>query len=465
MNFTGLFYFFGLCLAPVLVISLINIIFCFYFNYYFNIESYIIVFILVFFIFIFSLKIKPKKKEINKFELLIFALLIYFIIPLFTSIPFFYGNYLNFFASYFESISGFSSVGVSLLNNVYFLDEPIILWRSIIQWLGGFYFLLLLISIFGQEIFEFFPMKFLQKEKDTNYFHLNFLKNLKNISYVYLILTLLIFIILNFTNYRLFEVVNLVFSIVSGGGFLGNKIIADNDFDKFLLSVSFLLSSINIFFLLIILKINKQFSLSETKSILIFLITMMFVILVNDKNLGFFDIMLSLTSSISNSGLYFGYNQNINIFFLLITVFVGGSLLSNSGGFKITRFLIIFKNILSEFSKLLIPASITNLSIYNSSEKIKSSDLFISSLVLFTYFLMMILYCFFLSFENISFENIFKISFLVSFNTLPSSLYGINGVNFSNFNNLTLLISLIVFVLSKITPLSFILLIKNFLLR
>ena len=96
MNFTGLFYFFGLCLLPVLVISLINIIFCFYFNYYFNIESYIIVFILVFFIFIFSLKIKPKKKEINKFELLIFALLIYFIIPLFTSIPFFYGNYLNF---------------------------------------------------------------------------------------------------------------------------------------------------------------------------------------------------------------------------------------------------------------------------------------------------------------------------------------------------------------------------------
>ena len=168
MNFTGLFYFFGLCLAPVLVISLINIIFCFYFNYYFNIESYIIVFILVFFIFIFSLKIKPKKKEINKFELLIFSLLIYFVIPLFTSIPFFYGNYLNFFASYFESISGFSSVGVSLLNNVYFLDEPIILWRSIIQWLGGFYFLLLLISIFGQEIFEFFPMKFLQKEKDTN---------------------------------------------------------------------------------------------------------------------------------------------------------------------------------------------------------------------------------------------------------------------------------------------------------
>ena len=192
---------------------------------------------------------------------------------------------------------------------------------------------------------------------------------------------------------------------------------------------------------------------------------MMFIILVNDKNLEFFDIMLSLTSSISNSGLYFGYNQNINIFFLLITVFVGGSLLSNSGGFKITRFLIIFKNILSEFSKLLIPASITNLSIYNSSEKIKSSDLFISSLILFTYFLMMILYCFILSFEDINFENIFKISFLVSFNTLPSSLYGINGVNFSNFNNLTLFISLIVFVLSKITPLSFILLIKNFLLR
>ena len=131
----------------------------------------------------------------------------------------------------------------------------------------------------------------------------------------------------------------MVFSIVSGGGFSGNKIIADNDLDKLLLSACFLLSSINIFFLLIILKINKQFSLSETKSILIFLVTMMFVMLVNDKNLEFFDIMLSLTSSISNSGLYFGYNQNINIFFLLITVFVGGSILSNSEVLKLLDFL------------------------------------------------------------------------------------------------------------------------------
>ena len=424
MNLLGIFYFFGICIFPVIIISLINILFCIYFDYFVNIDSYIYVFIslLVFFI---TKKIEVKKKDINKFEILLFSLSIYFFIPVILSLPFYLGGYLSLPYSYFESMSGFTSVGVTLIQNVYFLDEPILLWRSIIQWLGGFYFLLFVISIFGQEIFEFLPLKFLQKEKDTNYFHLNFYKNINFIIYAYLILSLVIFFLLNFTDLRLFEKINLMFSIVSGGAFLSNNINFDSNFEKIILSFCFIFSSINIFFLLIIMKINRQYSLDE-----------------NFTNI-----------------------TNINIFFLLLTVFIGGSIVSNSGGFKLARLHIIFKNILNEFGKLIIPSSISNFSIFNSSEKIKNKDFFITCFIFFTYLLVILIYSFILSFENLSFDSVFKISFLLTFNTYPGSLYGLKDINFTNFNQITLIASIFIFILSKITPLSFILLFKNLLLR
>ena len=465
MNLLGIFYFFGICIFPVIIISLINILFCIYFDYFVNIDSYIYVFIISLLVFFITKKIEVKKKDINKFEILLFSLSIYFFIPFILSLPFYLGGYLSLPFSYFESMSGFTSVGVTLIQNVYFLDEPILLWRSIIQWLGGFYFLLFVISIFGQEIFEFLPLKFLQKEKDTNYFHLNFSKNINFIIYAYLILSLIIIFLLNFTDLRLFEKINLMFSIVSGGAFLSNNINFDSNFEKIILSVCFIFSSINIFFLLIITKINRQYSLDETKMILIIICLILFIISLLNRNLDFADIFLSVTSSSSNSGINFTNTTNINIFFLLLTVFIGGSIVSNSGGFKLARLHIIFKNILNEFGKLIIPSSISNFSIFNSTEKIKNKDFFITCFILFTYLLVILIYSFFLSFENLSFDSVFKISFLLTFNTYPGSLYGLNDINFTNFNQITLIVSIFIFILSKITPLSFILLFKNLLLR
>ena len=294
MNLLGIFYFFGICIFPVIIISLINILFCIYFDYFVNIDSYIYIFIISTLIFYITKKIKVKKKDINKFEILIFSLLIYFSIPVILSLPFYLGGYLSLPYSYFESMSGFTSVGVTLIENAYFLDEPILLWRSIIQWLGGFYFLLFVISIYGQEIFEFLPLKFLQKEKDTNYFHLNFSKNISFVIYAYLILSLIIIFLLNFTDLRLFEKINLMFSIVSSGAFLSDDINFDSNFEKIILSFCFIFSSINIFFLLIITKINRQYSLDETKMILIVICLILFVISLLNRNLEFSDIFLSL---------------------------------------------------------------------------------------------------------------------------------------------------------------------------
>ena len=49
---------------------------------------------------------------------------------------------VGFVNSYFESISGFTTTGFSIIQNVKIIDEPFLLWRSSSQWLGGLLFLL-----------------------------------------------------------------------------------------------------------------------------------------------------------------------------------------------------------------------------------------------------------------------------------------------------------------------------------
>ena len=76
----------------------------------------------------------------------------YFLLPLIISILFYFSIYnLTFVNSYFEAISGFTSTGFTIFENIKHIDQSLILWRSSSQWLGGLYFLfsiILLIDIF-----------------------------------------------------------------------------------------------------------------------------------------------------------------------------------------------------------------------------------------------------------------------------------------------------------------------------
>ena len=65
--------------------------------------------------------------------------------PLILSIPFYLSIYnLSFLNSLFEAVSGFTSTGFTVLENIKHIDQGLILWRSSIQWIGGLYFYILL---------------------------------------------------------------------------------------------------------------------------------------------------------------------------------------------------------------------------------------------------------------------------------------------------------------------------------
>ena len=87
---------------------------------------------------------------------------------------------------------------------------------------------------------------------------------------------------------------------------------------------------------------------------------------------------MSVSSSLANSGLTLMVpDNNLSLYFLLITI-IGGSLISNSSGIKLTRFYILLKITSSEIIKLISPNSIINKTIFGSDKKISDDHVKIS---------------------------------------------------------------------------------------
>ena len=199
------------------ILSFFNIIYSYYFNLYLNLNTYYITLIFSLAIALFFYKVDTNEKKPNIFEKIITVLFGYFFLPIILLIPFYFSIYnLTFLNSLFETVSGFTSTGFSIFENIKHIDQGLILWRSSIQWIGGLYFLfsiIFLIDIYDESL----------KRTLTNFISFNtseILKQTIKIFLLYSVLTISIFIILNFFGLRSYNSLNLAFTIISSGGFL-----------------------------------------------------------------------------------------------------------------------------------------------------------------------------------------------------------------------------------------------------
>jgi len=216
MSYFSLIYL-GIFSLIISILSFFNIIYSYYFNLYLSIDSYLysLIFSLLFGL-IFLFKRKDNYK-INIYQKILTVILGYFLLPLILSIPFYLSIYnISFLDSYFETISGFTSTGFTIFENIKHLDQSLILWRSSTQWIGGLYFLfsiILLIDIFDNNL----------KKSLTNFLSFNISESLKQSSKIlilYILLTIGIFVILKFFNIRSFDSLNLSMTLISSGGFI-----------------------------------------------------------------------------------------------------------------------------------------------------------------------------------------------------------------------------------------------------
>ncbi len=465
MNFKSISFYLSLFCFPISILAFINILYSSYFDYFLSINSYIATLILSLIIgsclFFFG---KKAAKKINFIEQLILIILVYIVISIFLSLPFYLSNYqVTFLNSFFESVSGITGTGYSTFKNIKYLDPTLILWRSSSQWIGGLYFLFFLIFIFSNKQFKY-KMTELTFSEDIRVNSEISIKDLMiKIFIIYSFLTFIIFLLLNFTDVRMFNSLNLSMSLISTGGFLPtnslDKIIISNP-QKIIFIFSLLISLLN-FFLLLNAFEKKVLLRDHKEDFYLIVLSFFLVLLVYFNDNSGLNIIIGVLSSLSNSGLsLINSDNNLALYFLLIT-FVGGSLISNSSGIKFIRIYILLKTVSSEIIKLISPNSILNKKIFNSEKKITDENIRVSFLIFISFFISLFILSGILIIDDVDFESSFKLSILTITNTSTSEMFGINEINFGNLLTTSKLSLIIFMIIGKIELISVFLIIKK----
>ena len=295
----------------------------------------------------------------------------------------------------------------------------------------------------------------------------NIKDNILKIFIIYSALSVITLTLLNFSGLRLFNSLNLSMTLVSGGGFLPTdsleKIISTN-FQKIIFICSLIISMLN-FYLLFNL-FNKNTLLKEHREDLyLLLLSLLFCFLIYFNSNNGLDIIISVVSSLANSGLtLMETDNNLSLYFLLISI-VGGSLISNSSGIKLTRFYILLKMTSLEILKLISPNSIINKTIFSSEKKISDDHVKISFLIFISFFLSLFILSTLLLFDNIGFEKSFKLSILTLTNTVNSEMFNMQNLNFSNLLTSSKISLILFMIIGKIELISIFLIFKKILFK
>ena len=455
-------------LALISLLSFLNVLYSYYFNLYLNLNTYFYTLLVSGFFSLIFFKFQSNKKRPSLFEKILTILFGYIFIPFILSIPFYFSIYnLTFLNSIFESVSGFTSTGFSIFDNIKQIDQSLILWRSTTQWIGGLYFLfsiIFLIDIYDESL----------KRSLTNFISLNnseIIKQTIKVFILYFLLTLFIFIILELIGLRTFNSVNLALTLISSGGFLpfnDISVILNTDFKKIVLSILMLISFFSIFFIynLILFKNRDKNFFYEDYNLLLYVIILVLVFLLFfSYNNNFINIVFSIFSSISNIGISLNSDFTNLHFIFLILVIIGGSFFSTSSGL---RFIKIYSLIVFSFNQILSfskPRNIFMNRLLFSKTNFESNEINKYFLSIIIFIISLFVLTSLITFSGIDFEKCLKISILTLMNTVNSAAYGIDEFNFQSIDYFTKYSLILFMIVGRIELLTLLLIIKKYLFK
>ena len=457
-------FFFGI----TSILSFFNIIYSYYFNLYLNLDTYYFTLASSFIIFFIFYKFGNNKNRLNIFDKILTVFLGYLFIPFVLSIPFYLSIYnLTFINSYFESISGFTSTGFTIFENIKLIDQSLILWRSSIQWIGGLYFLfsiIYLIDIYDESF----------KKTLTNFTSFNSSESFKQVIKIFILyssLTIFIFILLKLFSIRTFDSLNLALTIISSGGFLPvndlSNIIKDN-YQVIVLSILMLISFFSLFFIynLFFSKKNDINFFYEDLHLVIYLVSVVTVFfLFFSFNYDFSYNLLAITSSISNIGFSLNTQQTNLNFIYLILVIIGGSFFSTSSGLRFIKIYSLLKFSLNQILSFSKPKNIFMNKLIFTKINFNLNEINKYFLTIIIFILSLFTLTSLLSLSGIDFINSFKLSILTLMNTVNSSIYGLNDFDFNNLNFFAKYCLIFFMIVGRIELLTILLLIRKFLFK
>lgn len=320
---------------------------------------------------------KPENKEIYTREGMATVTATWILVSILGAVPYVLsGDIPDFADAVFETASGFTTTGSTILNDVEALSNASLFWRSFSHWLGGMGVLVFILAVLPQN--------------DTKTMHLvraespgptagklasKMSFSVRMLYGIYIALTVLETILLTFSKMTFFEALNHAFATAGTGGFgMKNASIAgyDSVYIDVVITVFMLLFSVNftMYYLLLSKKFLQVFKNEELRFFLGIVATASVLIAVNIIPIygGFFKSLryssFQVLTMISTAGFATAdftewpfFSQMI----LLLLMFVGGCAGSTGGGLKVMRILIMCKTALREIKCVLNPRSVVTI--------------------------------------------------------------------------------------------------------
>lgn len=315
---------------------------------------------------------KKEKIIIKVRQAFVLTILSWIIIAFFACLPFVFSSAsLNYTDSFFESISGITTTGATVINNLDQLQHGILLWRSLLQWFGGIGIILLAIAILPT--LQIGGMQLLHMEQDDPYE-----KTLPKINqFVIEIFTLysglsLICALLYYINgMNGFDAITHAMTTISTGGFSTHN----SSFAYFdslnieIISILFMIIGSLPFVVFLKFIHGDRESIFKDDQIKLFFIILLILITITSiwLNLSkeFFNLSYSIRISIFNitsvlTGTGFtSYDYNLwgsfGLVIMIIIMFIGGCAGSTTGGIKIFRLQLLFRGVKTQIKRLTQP--------------------------------------------------------------------------------------------------------------
>ena len=338
-----------------------------------------------------------KEKQLNLQQAFLFSTLAWISIAAFGSIPFILSSLdLSVSEAFFESMSGITTTGSTVILNLETTPKSILIWRAIMQWLGGIGIIVMattvlpLLKVGGMQLFKMDASgteKILPKTVEVSVL----------IIAIYTTLTSICAIIYWIQGMNIFDSIAHSFTTLATGGFsTHNESIGffKNPGIEFTAIIFIILGSVPFIAYLKFIKGNKKIFFQDVQVkgflyLLIFSILVMFIYLfINNNDYSFIDNLrissFNVISILSGTGYVtddFGLWGEFPLIFFIFLMFIGGCAGSTTCGIKIFRLQILFLFLKNQIKKLIYPNSIFVVS-YN---KHKIEDSFINSVIVFIF--------------------------------------------------------------------------------
>lgn len=327
--------------------------------------------------------IKVKRDSYFAKEGLLITTLSWILLSVFGSLPFIFdGAIPSFIDAFFETVSGFTTTGASIITDVESISKSILFWRSFTHWIGGMGILVFVIAllpmsnnnsmhIIKAEVPGPFKGKLVPRLRDTA----------KWLYGIYFFLTIIEIIFLYLGNMPLYDSVLTSFGTAGTGGFgIKNTSIAfyNSPYIEYVVGIFMLLFGINfnMFFFILMKKFKSVFKNEELKTYLgivftsVLLITLNIISLTSNFSEAFRLSFFQVSSIITTTGYStadFNMWPTFSKLILTILMLFGACGGSTAGGIKISRIIIALKKVFVDFKRKIHPSAINKVRFENKN--------------------------------------------------------------------------------------------------